>query len=225
MEGTMKVKDIFRFILVAHGKEGYAILPEDTKMLNKWNYGMFGGGMGWLYPYRAIVLFQGTAGTLEDWRRNFEFAPCDIGQYRGVHKGFSEEYEMIKEQVHRFIEAALAQGIKDILITGYSQGAATAAICSVDVASRYTQCPTCITYGSPKYLTEDARHKFNSSGVYFVNVVNPIDIVTKVVPGQYRPGVDYELPVPWWKWLIPSKLIVGIADHTLEAYRQQINKE
>lgn len=221
----MKMTEIFKYILVAHGKASANIIAPNPKYMTRWPHGKYGGGMGWIYNDRAILLYQGTAGTWDDWKRNFDFIPCDSGLYCGVHRGFAEEYEMFRTETHRFIDMALLQNIKNIIFTGYSQGASSAALAAVDCSEKYSRCMTCTTFGSPQYLTEQARHRFNTSSVDFQNVVNPLDIVTKVVPGAYRPGADYALPVAWWKWLIPAKFIVGIADHTLESYQKSIEKD
>jgi hypothetical protein len=190
--------------------------------LAKWDHGKYGFGYGLIEPGRAIFQFCGTDGNIKDWVRNFKFLP----NKEGMHQGFVDEYSMYRDQVHAFAREVQANGVHEWFVCGYSQGAATSGICSADLSEYFNHPISCINYGSPLYLTSDARNRFNKLRVDCTNVINQLDIVTKVVPLAKRPGKDYVLQAPWWKKIFPSMIAVEVfADHTLQAYEAALNKE
>lgn len=154
------------------------------------------------------LIFIGCVGSYKtQWYSNFD--PWEVGSNNGhamfegekTHQGFASAREYIFEKFEEYIlDNDIDKSNSIILLTGHSRGSATVNLLSaklIDNASNYSLDANGIyTYG---FATPNTTKNDTSDGKYssIINVVNPEDFVTKVLPsawGYGRYGVTYTLP-------------------------------
>lgn len=134
---------------------------------------------------KLTIYFQQTKGN-HDWLRNFQFPAkayknSDTTLY--FHSGFLSVWKSLKPYISELITD---KSIKEIIVAGYSHGAALATICFEYVWYNRPDIRDNITgygFGAPRVLssiglTEEIINRFNN----FYIIRNHNDIVTHVPP-------------------------------------------
>ena len=111
----------------------------------------------------GFVAFRGTK-NYKDWIDDFLFAPVSFDEVEGkpfVHAGFHKVYQLVRksllDQIH------LLSGVKRVVVTGHSLGAAVSTLCTLDLASQgvLPKVESC-TFASPR--TFSCREFFQGEG-------------------------------------------------------------
>lgn len=216
------IKEVFEFCCAVHrppiADAVKTIWPNATVAI--WDHDKYGAAMGvsgiTIHDRPAVIAaFQGTKGTWQDWKRNFKVTP----DKNGVDRGFAAEWEMYIEQFGHWFSSFSHYG--DVYLTGHSQGGPTSAQAAEYVCDKFDVPCSCITFGSPQWCNKTARNRYDIKPINLTNVINPMDIVTRVDPKAERPGKTFELRNPWWHVFVPAFLFV---EHTLESYRRDIER-
>lgn len=129
-----------------------------------------------------FIVFRGTT-NLKDWKSNLDTRLTqDMSRLNlRYHRGFSEAYNSISEQVNAIVNINLD---KDVYITGHSLGGALANICAVELSLHKDVCLEGLyTFGSPRVYDSLSAAYLNSilKEIHF-RFVNNNDIVPHVPP-------------------------------------------
>lgn len=104
------------------------------------------------------IFFQETT-CKEDWKNNFKFWGYPKLAYKGhvnnlwYHYGFYSEYQSARDNIIKEVSKLLEKINRDnpqIIICGWSLGAALSIICSEDIYFKYYIKPLLITYEGPQ---------------------------------------------------------------------------
>lgn len=151
------------------------------------------------------VFIRGTSG--KEWYDNFEAGTSK------KHKGFSTAADKLYADLKTYIDSnGLSNGNTRILITGHSRGAAVANLLGAKIddegiggISPYVSADNeggtdrvwTFTFACPNTSNEKRDNRLSRKYLNIVNVVNPEDFVTKVIPSKWgygRYGITYVLP-------------------------------
>jgi hypothetical protein len=217
------IKEVFAYCRAVHGKDKQQCVTRlnPSAVATVWDHGDFGMGMGVVGATihdrpAALICFQGTKGTIKDWWRNFKVKEDDR---TGVDEGFQEEWMQYRDEVGSWT-SKLDSNV-DIYTTGHSQGGPCAAQSSEFLWDQFCRKSSCIPFGCPQWCNKDARNRYDILPVNLTNVINPMDLVTRVDPKAERPGKEFELRNEWWHRLFPWFWIV---EHTLDQYQSAIER-
>jgi hypothetical protein len=119
-----------------------------------------------------------------------------------VHKGFKEMYHSVRDEIMSKINVEISQGVRYLLILGYSQGGALATLAHEDSGFQFKQLDvSTISFASPKAIYNPSlyiRSRFNALTRYAVSG-DPVPMVppwfTHV--GQSKTVGPFSLPWPW----------------------------
>jgi Lipase (class 3). len=131
------------------------------------------------------ITFRGTDSP-KDWQTNFMFRKMTIpyGNTRSpirVHSGFLEAYKSpgVRDVIHR----AVSDGIHKVSVSGHSQGAALATLCSVDLEYNFPALDyEVFLFGSPRVGNAAFRDSYNRRLLKVFRVDNGSDIVAMLPP-------------------------------------------
>ncbi len=132
---------------------------------------------------RLSVYFEASNGAT-DWKNNIDFPAIRApqGGLLLVHRGFSRVFESVREPL---ADAILDPKIADLLIVGYSHGAALATLC-YDLAYRLRPdlrgSMQGYGFGSPRVFFGVRTHRIEKRFDGFTVVRNIDDIVTHLPP-------------------------------------------
>lgn len=165
-----------------------------------------------LFDEKIFLLFQESDGK-KDWKDNLNFFPIYTKVYKEqesplkVHCGFAKEYKSGNDTImSELIEFHKIFPEREIVIAGWSNGAAMATLACEDFFFRTgTKCEV-VTFGSPKVCFD----KKSASYIYsccnsFREYCHQSDIVTKLPPfgehiNEYKLGkLSLGIFNPW-KW-------------------------
>ena len=135
------------------------------------------------------LYFEDSNGT-KDWKDNLNFFPVFAKGYKKykshliVHIGFKKEYHSGNDQIMKeLIDKIKKDDIKEVIISGWSNGAAMSTLAAEDLFFRTGIKPTVITFGCPKVCFDKKSAKYIKSCCKdFKEYCNNNDIVTKVPP-------------------------------------------
>lgn len=139
-------------------------------------------------------------GYAQEWASNFTIGAAS------EHAGFAQAANTVTAAVDNYIKKIGANTNIKIWITGYSRAAATANVAAQRLTTKANskqiaglsadgnftycfECPRTVTTSDPSYMHNSYKNIFN--------IVNYIDVVTKVAPadwGYSRYGITYCLP-------------------------------
>lgn len=168
------------------------------------------------------ITFRGSDSP-RDWKTNMMFDKMTIpyGNTKSpirVHSGFIKAYKSpgARDVIHR----AITCDIKAVRISGHSQGAALAILCSVDLEYNFPDLDYEVyLFGAPRVGNKAFRDSYNRRLLKVFRVENGNDIVTKVPPkfmGFRHVGMRLHVGRP----RLP--FIVSFADHYPQAYYQNL---
>lgn len=107
-------------------------------------------------PEKAYLFFQESDGK-KDWKDNLNFLPVPCKVYKKqenhliCHRGFVREYKSGNDEIMvDFIQEWANNGEKEVVISGWSNGAAMAALAAEDFYYRTGVRPYLVTFGAPK---------------------------------------------------------------------------
>ena len=136
------------------------------------------------------ISFRSTDMRFIDWLYNFIFffkdAPFSGKNNIKCHHGFLVKYEAVRSAVQNLV----IEGIKNINITGISQGAAVALICGVDIFEKFKIVPAVRTFCTPKVFNREGSLYFSAVMTDTIIYNSANDLVGKVPPqilGFYHP--------------------------------------
>lgn len=138
----------------------------------------------------ALVAIRGTQ-TIWEWIEDLDAAPVPYIPNPGaglVHMGFQLVYEHIRDDIAQKLQASCA-GVKRMLVTGHSLGAAVAVLCGFDIAKNLNlgPVPELNTFAGPRAGAPDFANSFNQLIPVCNRVVNFMDVVPQVpLPPLYQ---------------------------------------
>lgn len=142
-----------------------------------------------MHSNKICLLFQESDGK-KDWKDNLNFFPIYTKVYKEqesplkVHRGFVKEYKSGNDTIMSEIFEWISRfPNKNILIAGWSNGAAMTTLACEDLFFRYGRKSEVVTFGSPKVCFD----KKSASYIYsccssFREYCHENDIVTKLPP-------------------------------------------
>ncbi|WP_438445254.1 lipase family protein [Gorillibacterium sp. sgz5001074] len=168
---------------------------------------------------RYVLAFRGTE-DWEDLRRDASFAQTAYPYVNGAgftHRGFTELYASVREQVQQLIRRIPAG--KPLYVTGHSLGGAIAALCALDAATSRRIPVYLYTFGSPKPGNADFASALDARVKSHLRIFNPKDLVTVLPPAlllfyRYEHGGR---PVP-----LPFNRPNPFSNHSMAAYAQAL---
>ncbi len=137
-----------------------------------------------------------------------------------MHRGFTEAYLSVRDDVHRYIKESLQKGgAKRYRITGHSLGGAVATLCAVDLQYNFGQQITleAYTFGSPRVGNQAFVDSYNRRMPDTWRVVNGWDAVVGVpAPWQGYRHVDSDIKLARrFTW----RIVTGsFKDHLISNY-------
>ena len=145
----------------------------------------------------ALVAIRGTQ-TIWDWIEDIDAIPVPYIPVPGiglVHMGFQLVYEHIRHNVGRLL--GQCAGIRRVLITGHSLGAAVAVLAGVDVVTNVTPgvTPELHTLAGPRVGAPDFAASFDATIPICFRIVNFMDVVPQVPPPPVYKHVGTEVLV------------------------------
>lgn len=166
-----------------------------------------------------FITFRGS-NSPRDWKTNFMFDQMTIpyGNSKSpirVHSGFIKAYKSpgVRDVIHR---AVLRRGVESVRVSGHSQGAALAILCSVDLEYNFPDLDYEVyLFGSPRVGNKAFRDSYNRRLLKVFRVENGNDIVTKIplrLMGYCHVGMRFHVGCP----RLP--FVVSFADHYPQAY-------
>ena len=127
--------------------------------------------------YLALA-FRGTEATnFGDIKTDVKFAITKCPSGGGVHSGFNEAFNLVKDHIQRDLNSPENKN-KPLIITGHSLGGALAMIATKRL--RY-DIAACYTFGSPRVGNDEW---FGGIKTPVYRVVNAVDCVTMLPPGK-----------------------------------------
>jgi len=199
-------------------------------------------------PKVIIVAIRGTQ-NLYDWYVNLKIAKYAYDKNNNIkfHKGFYKAIHTSFEEINEKLKEWSEEHKLPIYITGHSLGGAMASIYNGIWSSNYRfsdwnegyshlKPHSCYAFGMPRYC--------NLSGITYLknpfHIYNPMDIVAVVPPrwmgyedcsnefrlnGQEIENISIYENYKNIKWLSKLMLIKRIREHSIELYRDSIEKQ
>lgn len=135
---------------------------------------------------KIYVLFQQSK-EKTDWISNLNFPAVLYDNHLMFHRGFVKQYDAVKRFVINDLSHAVCQRPNaDIIVAGWSLGAALAEIAVEDVYWHTGKRPTLISFGSPKAVFNLATRNFIRACCKDIReYCNRNDIVTYMPPIGY----------------------------------------
>ncbi len=169
-------------------KNGFELLDNDIVETGEWH-----GGRAYVATYgeNIVVCFRGTgADDKREKRQNILTDANAIREHPSwitgdkykkvrVHKGFSNEWQRMREQIMKHVNA---HPKKTLFVTGHSLGAALATLCAFDLAIHKDRSPYLFVSGCPRVGDGDFRSAFESVVPNCIRYVVNKDVVPR------RPG-------------------------------------
>jgi len=114
-------------------------------------------GCGYIAQWQqdVVLAFRGTEAPTDGGNRFLLqwLVNCDFGQIDGyggrVHKGFAQTVDLLWDQIHQQVRAALAAGCK-LWVTGHSLGGALATLAAARLTNEAIPVAGVYTFGSPR---------------------------------------------------------------------------
>jgi len=157
-----------------------------------------------------FLFFQGSTSPL-DWKQNFKAYQVpyrDMPHNFTVHEGFLLKWKAIKDTVLSYI----TDDIQNIVISGYSQGAAIATIAHEYIWYNYSRSLKTYTFGSPRVFDfRVPQERFKN----LLRVTHANDIVTKMpFAWMFYTHVGEHRHVGKMSW----PFIMSVKDHDYNEY-------
>ena len=134
-----------------------------------------------------IIVFRGTD-SVKDWLTNIKITGMKEHQFLGkVHRGFLSGFELVKEDIDKFVSKYYKE-TDHIICTGHSLGGALSALCAVEYYISTSKKVYNYTYGCPRFCDRKFAEKYNKMffGRSFRHV-NQNDVVCQIpAPIKYR---------------------------------------
>ena len=155
--------------------------------------------------------FQGSCSGL-DWLQNFSFwkKPYkNMPKVFFVHAGFLKKYKAVRDVIHGVCRKSPG---KDVMIRGYSQGAALAQLCYEDIWFNFpASMAKGIGFGTPRVFGIWNFRALNDRLEKFLRVENGNDIVCHLPPWlflykHYGTKKHVGSKRHWWKYSIKDHL-------------------
>ena len=166
------------------------------------------------------LLFQQSNGKT-DWKNNFDFPSVP---YKGMdipwkcHRGFLKVWKSLLPYVERVLAEST---FKNVVIVGYSHGAALSALCYEYVWYNFSEKRNEIygfSFGGPKIFYGKRNLSFLENRFQnFINIINSNDVVTKLPPlimGYHRLGKVIKIG--------KEKSLFSINAHRPENYKKSL---
>ena len=125
---------------------------------------------------KLYIYFQ-CSNELEDWRKNFDFCKKAYGLFK-VHRGFFTAYYEVRNII---LDKAYSKNYKEIIVVGYSHGAAIATICHQDICYHFPNVEVhTYAFEAPRSLKVPKKLRYFWDGL--TRIINGTDLVTHVPP-------------------------------------------
>ena len=141
------------------------------------------------------LIFAGFIGSyLKQWISNFDPGTGE------THKGFTNAKNYVYERLENYIkELGIEKDKTKILLTGHSRGAATCNLVARELISngKYASPDSIYAYAFATPNSTSLPERKNAEYKRIFNIVNPEDLVTKMIPSAWeygRYGITYTLP-------------------------------
>lgn len=198
-------------------------------------------------PAGIVVSFRGTEPTeLADWITDLDFDLVGGPLGGRVHEGFYDALSNVWHLVDLAVAGFTADEPKPLWVTGHSMGGALATLAVARWLQQGRAVAGLYTFGQPRTGDDEFARNFNFAfKPYAFRFVNNNDIATRVPPrccnyrhiGRFRyltePG-KLEFDINWWQLFLDrchgkiEDILQwggdGIKDHSMEVYRQLIEK-
>lgn len=195
----------------------------EFKKTTKVFFGLFNLDVSGIYKIEnrnLIICFEGSRGIL-DWIFNFMFKAVVVVGDKKIHKGFVEQFEVIKDEVTEIIKKNRSK-FDTIYFTGHSLGGALASVASHYCKKEITPNKRVIhvSFGSPKVGNKEFAERYDELVDISLRVQNGNDFLAKMPPdffgyrhlGMVIRGKKFRFP-----WISPS-------DHYIVTYRSEVEK-
>ena len=168
-----------------------------------------------------VFAFAGSK-DFEDFLFDGAAIPAPMEGLGDVHKGFRDEYFMVRDKC---LQLAIASPLPKIMI-GHSLGATQAQYCAWDFG-RILKVEYCVTFGCPRAFTASAMANYST---LTRNYIHGQDAVPDLPPYFHRPGEDIfldevgnRLPSREPREPLFEELRDRVKDHLLEGHTAYIN--
>lgn len=130
----------------------------------------------------VVVAFRGTEKDYADMVTDLKFKKHDMmvaagGRMVPVHRGFLEQWNSIKADLHAVVSIASDKnGLKNVIVTGHSLGGALAVLATLE----WPWLEGCITFGAPRVGDDKIRCAVRKSEILHRRYVFGADIVPAI---------------------------------------------
>lgn len=124
-----------------------------------------------------LYIYFECSGSMEDWRKNFDFCHKAYGLFK-VHRGFYTAYYEVREII---LDKLYSKIYKKVTVVGYSHGSAIATICHQDIRYHFPKLELqTFAFESPRCLKVPKKLRYYWAGL--VRIVNGNDLITHLPP-------------------------------------------
>ena len=139
----------------------------------------------------TIYIYFQWSDSIGDWFRNLDFFATEVA-YKGgsnwkAHRGFLRVWKSLEADIYEYIDNEIEKrgGVENIIVIGYSHGAAIAGLATEALVYNYGEFGMNIFgygFGCPRFVYGDLRLDVKRRFKRFTVINNANDIVSKLPP-------------------------------------------